>query len=92
MPFKAGDPRPPGAGRKPGKANQRTIDLKRMIEESLIGAGGVDYLREQARANPAAFLSLVKGLIPRDLRLDAGSTLAQILAESRGVVTDKGKA
>lgn len=37
-----------------------------MVLIALSNAGGVEYLERQAEANPAAFLSLVKQLLPKD--------------------------
>jgi len=37
---------------------------------SRLGAGGVDYLRRQAKQNPGAFLALVGKVLPKDVRED----------------------
>ena len=57
----------PGPGRPKGQPNKATADLKAMIEGALSDAGGRKYLRTQAQANPAAFLSLVSKLLPKDI-------------------------
>lgn len=67
MSFPKGAPRPPGAGRKKGSVNKVTAELKDMILTALDQAhdgGGVEYLKEQAKANPTAFLSLVGKTLP----------------------------
>lgn len=35
-----------------------------MILQALDGAGGVDYLQEQAKQSPAAFLTLIGKVLP----------------------------
>lgn len=58
-----------GIGRKKGVPNRVTVELKAMIEGALNDAGGRKYLTQQARLNPAAFMSLVGKLIPRDMNV-----------------------
>lgn len=67
--FKKGDPRPPGAGRKPGQKNRDGLQLKHMILTALDNAGGTEYLTQQAKKNPAVFLKLVAQCIPKDIKL-----------------------
>lgn len=64
-----GSARPPnaGKGRKKGVPNKTTAAIKDMLRQALDGAGGVDYLIQQARKNPGAFLSLVGKLIPHEV-------------------------
>lgn len=69
MAFKPGHAKV--GGRKRGAANKQTADLRDMILTALHGAGGAKYLQEQAAASPAAFLSLVGRLLPKDVKLDA---------------------
>ncbi len=45
-----------------------------MIEKALRDAGGAEYLREQARESPAAFMALVGKLIPKDLTVSGGAS------------------
>jgi hypothetical protein len=40
-----------------------------MIRNALDMAGGEEYLLEQARENPTAFLNLVGKIIPKDLNV-----------------------
>lgn len=51
------------ASRK-GIPNKYPKALKEMILSALDKAGGEDYLREQAEANPAAFLTLIGKVLP----------------------------
>ena len=62
-PFKRGGKRP-GAGRPKGVPNKITGELKEMILQALDEAGGVNYLRAQAKENPRAFISLLGRVLP----------------------------
>jgi hypothetical protein len=64
--------RPPaaGMGRKRGSQNKFTRALKDLILGALAEVGGQTYLVEQARANPATFLTLVGKVLP--LQVKAG--------------------
>jgi hypothetical protein len=53
-----------GKGRPKGSPNKATAEVKQMILDALEGAGGVDYLMEQAKEKPAAFLTLVGKVLP----------------------------
>ena len=56
-------------GRVKGTPNKVTGDIKTMIRDALSDVGGVEYLKTQARANPTAFLGLIKSIIPRDVNI-----------------------
>ena len=60
--------RPPnaGKGRPRGAANTMTRTLRDMILGALDDAGGQAYLAEQAHQNPAAFLTLLGRVLPRE--------------------------
>ena len=51
-------------GRAKGVPNKLNGDVKAMILEALEKAGGADYLKTQANANPAAFMTLVGKVLP----------------------------
>ena len=53
-----------GPGRPKGSENKLSRDLKEMILQALDGAGGVQYLIDQADNKPAAFLALVGKVLP----------------------------
>jgi hypothetical protein len=63
----AGPGAPKTGGRQPGTANRVTADVKAMILAALDSVGGQDYLVQQARDNPKAFLSLLGRLIPTQM-------------------------
>jgi hypothetical protein len=50
--FQVGHPRLPGAGRKPGGLNHRTVEVKTVLEEAARKMGGVKGLVEWARSSP----------------------------------------
>lgn len=62
-------------GRKAGVPNKFNASIKEMIERALTKVGGVEYLAEQARANPAAFMSLVGRVLPLQLANADGQAL-----------------
>jgi hypothetical protein len=70
MRFKKGVPRPPNAGRKKGSTNKLPSALKDMILQALSNVGGVTYLEQQARDNPATFLSLIGRVLPLQVKSD----------------------
>ena len=59
--------RRPGAGRKKGVPNKVTADIKAMVLGALDRAGGEEYMLEQARNNPNAFLALVGKVLPTQI-------------------------
>jgi hypothetical protein len=64
--------RPPNAGK--GRPKGATNTMARTLKETILGtlddAGGQDYLAEQARKNPAAFLALLGLVLPREPHAD----------------------
>lgn len=59
----------PGSGRKKGVTNGDTAKLREMILGALDDVGGREYLATQAMENPAAFLTLIGKVLPRDVHL-----------------------
>ena len=59
--FVKGDKR---AGRPKGVPNKLSGAVKDMILQALSNKGGVAYLERQADEQPAAFLGMVKALLP----------------------------
>jgi hypothetical protein len=70
-----------GMGRPKGSANKVQADVKAMILGALEQAGGQQYLAEQAEANPAAFMSLVGKVLPKDVRAEVSGAIELVLAE-----------
>ena len=62
----------PGPGRKKGVPNKQTTAIKEMIIAALDKAGGVDYLEQQSRENPVAFMGLVGKVLPMQITGDGG--------------------
>jgi hypothetical protein len=58
-----------------------------MILTALSELGGVEYLKQQARDNPVAFLSLLGKIVPREVAanvsLDADMALSERLQAAR---------
>lgn len=69
--FGAGNP-----GKPKGAVNKVTKEVKQMILDALDGAGGVEYLIEQAHSKPAAFLALVGKVMPLQITGDGDNPLA----------------
>ena len=63
-------PKPPraGMGRPAGTKNKTTKAVKEMLMAALDELNGQEYFLEQARENPAAFMSLVGKLIPTEVK------------------------
>ena len=57
-----------GRGRPKGAQNKNTAAVKDMLMNALEQLNGSDYFLEQARENPAAFMSLVGKLIPTEVK------------------------
>jgi hypothetical protein len=53
-----------GMGRPKGSKNKFTTNIKEAIFESFQRLGGADYLEEQGRKNPVAYLMLLKTVMP----------------------------
>lgn len=64
-----GKRKPPnaGKGRPKGSKNRLTNTLKEAIEKSFDEVGGVQYLVEQARENPTAYMSLLAKVLPQQI-------------------------
>jgi hypothetical protein len=73
----AGRPKgiPKTGGRKKGTPNKFSGELKEMVLNALSTAGGEDYLVQQAKANPTAFLTLVGKVLPLQVTSPANGGL-----------------
>lgn len=58
-----------GKGRGKGNKNKNTAAIKDMIDQALREAGGVEYLKTQAKENPSAFLGLIGKILPKDITI-----------------------
>ena len=82
-------------GRKKGVPNKITADLKGMILTALSDVGGKNYLVEQAKENPTAFLTLVGKVLPKEVHVDLTARIAAMspeekLAEAQRMAQDLG--
>lgn len=76
MPGKLANGNPANKGGRPkGSVNKFTRELKDMILGALDDAGGQKYLREQAIANPTAFMTLVGKVLPLQVAGEGGGPL-----------------
>ena len=64
-----------GPGRPKGVPNKVTTELKTMILKALDDAGGVKYLVNQAKDNPASFLTLLGKVIPLQVAGDPSNPI-----------------
>lgn len=53
--------------RPKGADNRRSIAIKQMIEKALDRVGGEEYFVQQAKENPAAFMTLVGRAMPKEV-------------------------
>lgn len=79
--FEKGKPRHPEAGRKKGTPNKATADVRAMILQALDSAGGADYLAQQSRENPAAFMQLVGKVLPKEVNIDGQIAIGSAIVE-----------
>lgn len=59
----------PGSGRKKGVTNGDTAKLRGLILGALDDVGGREYLARQAIEQPAAFMSLIGRVLPKDVNV-----------------------
>lgn len=64
-----------GPGRPKGAPNKATAELKEAILEAFRLAGGEEYLKRQAEANPTAFMTLLGKVLPMTVQGDANKPL-----------------
>jgi hypothetical protein len=64
-----------GNGRPKGATNKVTRELKEMILTALEGAGGEQYLIEQAEKSPAAFMTLIGKVLPMQVTGSDGGAI-----------------
>jgi hypothetical protein len=65
MVFKAGDPKPEKAGRKPGTANKLSMEVRTAIQLAAYRLGGVDRLVAWAMESPQNEFAFWNNIWPR---------------------------
>lgn len=83
MPFEKGQPRPENAGRRAGTPNRTTANIKAMFEEVVERLGGPNALEEWAKSNPTEFWKCVSKLLPKDVTVDVGANIAELIKAAR---------
>lgn len=78
----------PYIGRTKGTPNKVTKQLKEMILGALSDVGGQEYLAEQARENPVAFLALIGKVLPTTLAGADGGAIQIHLIDFVGKLPD----
>ena len=63
----------PKGGSRKGIPNKVNANIKEMIDGALQDVGGRAYLARQAEENPAAFMGLLKAILPKDVNLGGQS-------------------
>lgn len=63
-------------GRQKGTPNKITRDIREAVLQSFEIVGGAQYLAEQARANPVAYLSLVGKVLPLQVTGEGGGAVS----------------
>ena len=66
-------------GRKKGTPNKTTTLIKDMIIQALDEAGGIDYLVEVAKDNPAAFCTLIGKVLPMNHTSEDGTMSPRVI-------------
>lgn len=62
-------------GRQKGTPNKVSGAVRQLILDSLIAVGGVEYLKELSRVNSSAYASLVGRALPKEVDVQADSTI-----------------
>jgi len=58
----------PGPGRPAGVPNKQTKEIKEMLMQSLMDAGGAEYFTQLAESNSSAYASLLGKIIPAEVK------------------------
>lgn len=65
-------------GRQKGTPNKLTGTVKDMVLTALSEVGGVEYLKQQAQANPTAFMTLVGKVMPTQIAGDPDAPMKHL--------------
>ena len=70
-----------------GRPNKATQSIKEMIEAALQAKGGQAWLEEQMELNPAAMMTLIGKILPRqvDVKADVESKSVIIMASQQDI-------
>lgn len=79
----AGKGEPKTGGRKAGTPNKTTQTIKAMFEEVVERLGGPDALLTWAQSEPTEFWKCVSKLLPKDVTVDVGANVADLIKMAR---------
>jgi hypothetical protein len=68
-----------GGGSRKGSPNKVTTEVREAIQQAFTDLGGAKYLVQVGTDNPSAFCKLLGMTLPKDVKLDVGETLEQLL-------------
>lgn len=69
-------------GRQKGTPNKVTGDARACIHEAFVELGGAEYLVKVGKKSPAVFCKLFGMTLPKDIKVDVGKTLEQLIRDS----------
>ena len=84
-------PQPKGGSRL-GRPNKVASDVREMIHEAFVLAGGVGYLVKQADANPKAFMSLLGKVVPSEIHATIKRDITELTREELYAIVNGGNA
>jgi hypothetical protein len=79
-----------GGGSRKGVPNKVNKELKEMILGALDDVGGQSYLARQADENPAAFMSLVAKVLPKDIKQEISGKDGAAIQVNHSIENTKG--
>ncbi len=75
MPFKEGDTKPEGSGRKKGQVNKITADVKQAIADSMVNVlrdkkGREKFFTKLAKADPKVYAAVLLKFLPSKIQTE----------------------
>lgn len=73
-----------GGGSRKGIPNKVTTEVREAIHQAFDQLGGATYLVKVGKKSPGTFCKLLGMTLPKDVKLDVGETLEQLLLKVQG--------